>query len=219
MKERRALALDLGTHGFLRELRQLVEHRVRTVDSGEYIGAMSDEAEHCLILFSGTVEERHTARSGRYTVSRVYQCGHVILPPNSGPKSWDQISRVAITACEIGEARMDRFWHCLSNHAVLMKYYLGRCIHDLDHIMLRLVDTNLTSVRERLRRELLRRLDLQDEGQATINIRSHDEFAAYLGANRETLSREIARFSRLGAIETSRGQIIVRDASLLKSMY
>ncbi len=100
-----------------------------------------------------------------------------------------------------------------------MKYYLGRCIHDLDHIMLRLVDTNLTSVRERLRRELLRRLDLQGEGQANINIRSHDEFAAYLGANRETLSREIARFSRLGAIETSRGQIIVRDASLLKSMY
>lgn len=210
--------MEMDSEGFLGELRKLIENKIRSVSLGEHIRASADQAENCLVVFTGTVEERHTSISGRYTVSRVYRDGHVILPSRQGPEGWDQVSRVASSACEIGELRVDRFWNCLSEQTLLMRHFLGQCIHDLDHMMLRLVDVNLATVRERIRRELLRRVDLLGPGDGKIEIRSHDEFAAYLGANRETVSREIARFSRLGVIETSRGHIVVKDPELLRTV-
>ncbi|WP_300379050.1 Crp/Fnr family transcriptional regulator [Henriciella sp.] len=189
------------------------------MSEGDWIASYDGSSENCLIVFNGTIEERHTSETGRYTVSRVYSRGHVILPPGFRPDRLDQISRVAVTPCEVGETKTSIFWNYLLSRPELTQFFLAQCVEDLDEIMSRLVDANLVPVRERLRRELLKRANEQGSGQAAkIHIRSHDEFAAYLGANRETVSREISRLSRLGAIETSRGHILVTNVERLRTV-
>lgn len=206
---------DLNTSDFLSALEDLVVS-VRRVAEGDPLGPTGGAPGNCFLVLRGTVEERHTSESGRYMVARVFTRGHVMLPPASRADRLDQVSRVAVSACELGDMKCDLFRDRLCAQPELGQYFQAQCLEALDEATYRLVDTNLVSVRERVRRELLKRAGQHHSRLPTLRIRSHDEFAAYLGANRETVSREIAWFSRRGAIETYRGHIVVKDFELLK---
>lgn len=209
---------DRNATEFLQGLEETVT-KERHLSPGETLEVPGSRPDKCFIVFEGRLEERHTSESGRYTVSRTFQRGHVILPPALQGERLDQVSRVAVSACEVGETKASVFWDHLLARPVLTHLFLTLCLEDLNETISRLVDANLVPVRERVRRELLRRAgDASPGTRPQIHIRSHDDFAAYLGANRETVSREIAWFSRRGAIETYRGHIVLNNLELLKEL-
>lgn len=83
----------------------------------------------------------------------------------------------------------------------------------------RLFELSVMDVETRVRHHLVRTLieagQLHDGGLLDP-APSHGLIAAHVGANREAVSRAVARFRRAGMIESTRLRIVVRDARALE---
>jgi CRP-like cAMP-binding protein len=78
------------------------------------------------------------------------------------------------------------------------------------------------SLRERLRRELLRLAAAGEKVGRSIIIKpapTHQEIASHLGSHREAVTREFHRFEVDGLVEVHRRQICILDPERLKNLH
>ena len=92
----------------------------------------------------------------------------------------------------------------------------------LYHLTRQLEDLSLKEVSARLARYLLERCQ-ETHGRVAVGLAlelptTKTHLAAYLGTISETLSRTLARFKSLGAIEMEKGRITINDPALLQNI-
>lgn len=208
---------DHEAHDFVDELKSIIDTRLLHFENGEEVSLPDAGAGLCFVVIRGRVDDCYTAEDGRYTIGQVYRVGHVIFPDRATEPGWDHLSRVSVGKSAIGAMQAHEFWRLLNERPVLSQMLLKQKFEDLGGAISRLVDNNLVPIRERIRRELLRRLETADTPRKNhIWIKSHEQFAAYMGVNRETVSRELSTLARAGAIQTSRGIVKVLDVDRLR---
>lgn len=64
-------------------------------------------------------------------------------------------------------------------------------------------------------------LFLLEEQRTTLRSNlyiTHESIARHIGSSREVVSRELKKLSAIGAIETSRGRVLIRDTNKLESL-
>jgi CRP-like cAMP-binding protein len=114
------------------------------------------------------------------------------------------------------------FLQHLAASPALARNMLATMSRLLYHLTRQLEDVSLKEVSARLARYLLERCTeihgRIDAGLSFVLPTTKTHLAAYLGTISETLSRTLARFKSLGAIEMEKGTITIIDPELLQNM-
>jgi CRP-like cAMP-binding protein len=114
------------------------------------------------------------------------------------------------------------FLQHLAASPALARNMLATMSRLLYHLTKQLEDLSLKEVSARLARYLLERCTeihgRIDTGLSFVLPTTKTHLAAYLGTISETLSRTLARFKSLGAIEMEKGTITINDPELLQNV-
>ncbi len=114
------------------------------------------------------------------------------------------------------------FLQYLAASPALARNMLATLSRLLYHLTKQLEDVSLKEVSARLARYLLERCT-ETNGHVAPGLTfelptTKTHLASYLGTISETLSRTLARFKSLGAIEVEKGKITINDPQLLQNM-
>ena len=114
------------------------------------------------------------------------------------------------------------FLQRLTDSPTLARNMLATMSRLLYHLTKQLEDVSLKEVSARLARYLLERCQ-ETHGRIEVGLTfafptTKTHLAQYLGTISETLSRTLARFKSLGAIEMEKGRITIIEPTLLQTM-
>lgn len=129
---------------------------------------------------------------------------------------------VAITDCLLARMTSRQFFEMLRNDGVIATRLVELLVAKIRRLSERVFEVSTLSVRERVRRELLRLAVSGTRTGTGITIRpapTHYEFAALIGSHREAVTREFNRLEGQGTLQVGRQQIRIVAPQNLRDLY
>lgn len=169
-------------------------------------------------LLDGSVIGQMVAESGREIVFTEMQAGcHFgeLAALDGMPRSITVSARTASRVARLSGAQFSRIMHENAIVAVNLARELAARIRTMNERLFGLV---VHDVETRVRMHLLKLAQDQgalSDGGILAPAPTHEEMATYVGANREAVSRAIARLNKSGMIKASRKHIIFQDCDSL----
>lgn len=180
------------------------------------------EAQGFYLLVTGLVKLVKSSPDGKEYIIRLVQPGETF-----GEAVVFAASPYPATAIALEESQTlffpgKTFLQHLAASPALARNMLATLSRLLYHLTRQLEDVSLKEVSARLARYLLERCT-ETHGRIAPGLTfelptTKTHLAAYLGTISETLSRTLARFKSLGAIEMEKGKITIGDPHLLQNM-
>jgi CRP-like cAMP-binding protein len=180
------------------------------------------EAQGFYLLVTGLVKLVKSSPDGKEYIIRLAQPGETFGEAVVFADSPYPATAMALEDCQTLFFPKSNFLQHLAASPALARNMLATLSRLLYHLTRQLEDVSLKEVSARLARYLLERCQ-ETHGCIAMGLSfelptTKTHLAAYLGTISETLSRTLARFKSLGAIEVDKGKITINDPSLLKNM-
>lgn len=171
---------------------------------------------------SGLVKLVKSSPDGKEYIIRLVQPGETFGEAVVFADSPYPATAIALEDCQTLFFPKKTFLQHLAASPALARNMLATMSRLLYHLTRQLEDISLKEVSARLARYLWERCEEThgrvDRGLAFALPTTKTHLAAYLGTISETLSRTLARFKSLGAIEVEKGTITITDPVLLRNM-
>jgi CRP/FNR family transcriptional regulator len=180
------------------------------------------EPQGFFMLVRGLVKLVKTSPDGKEYIIRLVQPGETFGEAVVFADSPFPATAMALEDCRTLFFPKKAFLHYLAVSPALARNMLATMSRLLYHLTRQLEDVSLKEVSARLARYLLERCQ-ETHGRIAAGLTfalptTKTHLAAYLGTISETLSRTLARFKSMGAIEMEKGKITITDPALLQNM-
>jgi CRP/FNR family transcriptional regulator len=185
--------------------------------AGEYLLREGDTCPHFAIVVSGKLRIFMLGEGGQeitlYHVSGGEACPlHVSCILSDRPVPATARAEEPTEAIVV-PAEAFRSW--IAEHESMRTFVFQMFSTRLTEVMMLVEEVAFRRMDQRLARSLVDHL--ADGSRDSIEI-THADIAADLGTAREVVSRLLKEFERLGAIQLSRGRIVLCDASVLRGL-
>ena len=185
------------------------------VPAGQCVFSQGQQADHYLVVTSGSVKVFARSSEGREVVLYRVQAGEMCTLTTScmlGHANYpaEAITETGVRAKVLGAAEFERALHESAAFREFVFHSLGERLAEILQRMQTLV---LETVHLRLIRCLLSRTG--DDGVAHA---THEQLALEVGTAREVVSRHLKSLEREGLIETQRGRISVLRRKTLEAL-
>ena len=180
------------------------------------------EAQGFYLLVSGLVKLVKSSPDGKEYIIRLVQPGETFGEAVVFAESPYPATAMALEDSQTLYFPRKAFLQHLADSPALARNMLATLSRLLYHLTKQLEDVTLKEVSARLARYLLERCQ-ESHGRFAPGLTfelptTKTHLAAYLGTISETLSRTLARFKSVGAIEVEKGKITINDPQLLQNM-
>ena len=174
------------------------------------------------MVVTGLVKLVKSSSEGKEYIIRLVQPGETFGEAVVFADSPYPATAVALEDCQTLFFPKKIFLQYLAASPALARNMLATMSRLLYHLTRQLEDLSLKEVSARLARYLLERCQ-ETHGRVAVGLAlelptTKTHLAAYLGTISETLSRTLARFKSLGAIEMEKGRITINDPALLQNI-
>ena len=180
------------------------------------------EPQGFYLLVSGLVKLVKSSPDGKEYIIRLVQPGETLGEAVVFADSPYPATAIALEECQTLFFPKKAFLQQLAASPTLARNMLATMSRLLVHLTKQLEDVSLKEVSARLARYLLERCQEThgriDAGLSFALPTTKTHLASYLGTISETLSRTLARFKSVGAIEVEKGTITINDPALLQKM-
>lgn len=180
------------------------------------------EPQGFYLLVSGLVKLVKSSPDGKEYIIRLVQPGETFGEAVVFADSPYPATAIALEECQTLFFPKKAFLQQLAASPTLARNMLATMSRLLVHLTKQLEDVSLKEVSARLARYLLERCQEThgriDAGLSFALPTTKTHLASYLGTISETLSRTLARFKSVGAIEVEKGTITINDPALLQKM-
>ncbi|HEY8448867.1 MAG TPA: Crp/Fnr family transcriptional regulator [Bacillota bacterium] len=189
--------------------------RMRRVAAGSFVFFQGDPGEAVWFLVSGRVRIVKTAPDGTQRTLHICEPGDVFGAVVLFDRGEYPASAEALADSVVAYLRREDFDRVAAQLPQLSGALVGVLGTRLRRAHQRLLEFTATDTEGRLA-ELL--LQLADAKTFTIQQPpTHQELATYIGSARETVSRILSRWRRLGWIETQGRRLLIRNPEALKA--
>lgn len=195
-----------------------VDAQCRTYAPWEIIFNQNDRDRDVYFLLSGRLLAVHWTEDGReviFTSFNIGSCFGELAALDDQLRSLAVVARSEVTVVALRQAVFLQLFHEVRLFRERVTAALVGRVRSLTE---RNVQLTTFTVEQRVASYLIaagmERACLEDGG-VMIDAPTHGDIAATIGANREIVSRTMARLSRRGAIRTARQQIEFRNLSML----
>ena len=174
------------------------------------------------LLVTGLVKLVKSSPDGKEYIIRLVQPGETFGEAVVFADSPYPATAMALEDCQTIFFPKQAFLQHLAASPALARNMLATMSRLLVHLTKQLEDVSLKEVSGRLARYLLERCE-ETHGRIEAGLTfalptTKTHLAAYLGTISETLSRTLARFKSMGAIEMEKGMITITEPKLLQNM-
>ena len=207
---------DLGEAELARIAQSCV---VRAYERHAQISGEHDHASDVFFILGGSVRVNSVSAEGREIIFSELGAGDIFgefAAIDGQPRS---ATMVALSDCLLARMPGGKFFDLLRDNGAVSSRLVQLLVAKIRKMTERVFEVSALSVRERVRRELLR---LAADGEASgksVVIRpapTHYDIAARIGSHREAVTREINRLERDRLVEASRREIRILDIALLQ---
>lgn len=174
------------------------------------------------MVVTGLVKLVKSSPDGKEYIMRLVQPGETFGEAVVFADSPYPATAIALEDCQTLFFPKKVFLQYLAASPALARNMLATLSRLLYHLTRQLEDVSLKEVSARLARYLLERCQ-ETHGRIAAGLifalpTTKTHLAAYLGTISETLSRTLARFKGMGAIEMEKGRITINDPALLQKI-
>jgi CRP/FNR family transcriptional regulator, anaerobic regulatory protein len=194
------------------------EVRIASVPVGVLHCRQGEMCEHVTCVLAGSIRVFRLSPTGREVT--IY---HVIPGDMCVLSLVCAIAQVPFLACAQAESALEAalvrgcaFRDWLDRYEPLRRFAFEVVAARFSTVMQLVEDVAFGRMSRRVAEFILARFEANDQGPI-LSI-THEEIAAELGSVREVISRVLKSFQRSGGIEVARGQVIVRDRSVLAGL-
>jgi CRP/FNR family cyclic AMP-dependent transcriptional regulator len=197
------------------------QYPLRKYPKGQILIHAGDTPESIYYLVRGTVRQYDISYRGDEVVVNMFKSGAFFPMSIALAELPNKFFFDADKDIEVRVAPATEVVDFLRNHPDVTLNLLTRVYKGMDGLLGRVVQLMAGSARDRLVYELVieskRFGTLNPDGSYQLSI-SESDLAARAGLSRETVSREISKFTSSGQITVSHSGIVVKDLSILEQM-
>ena len=181
-----------------------------------------DRTNDIFFILNGSVRANSMSPGGREVIYSEYSAGGIVGEFSAIDGLPRSTAVFAVTDCVVARMPSKAFLELLRSNGKVATRLIELLVAKVRTMTERVFEVSALSVRERLRRELLR---LAVDGERTgkkIVIKpapTHYEIAAHIGSHREAVTREFNRLEAEKLLEVSRRQISILDIERLEREY
>ena len=194
---------------------------VFTARRRQIILVAGDTTTDCYLILSGRIQVSLLTPNGRETIVREIKAHHIFGEMSAldlRPRSADVVALVDSQLAKVSSDGLHRLISEVPNVAIWLAQHLTLQIR---HLTNRVYELSTMAAGSRLQCELLR-LCIESGiagDSATIEpVPTHAEFAAKIGTNRETVTREFGLLSMEGVLVQSGRQMIINSVDRLHDL-
>ncbi len=191
----------------------------RTYEKGAQILGDKDRTTDVFFILAGTVRINTVSPEGREVIYSEMSTGDIFGEFSAIDGLPRSTAVFATTDCVVAKMTSKKFFDLLRGNGAVAARLVERLVAKIRAMSERVFEVSALSVRERLRRELLRLAAEGERRGKMIVIKpapTHYEIAARIGSHREAVTREFNRLETESLLEVSRRQISILDLEKLR---
>lgn len=195
---------------------------IRDFEKDAEIVGEQEKATDVFFILAGTVRVTSFTSVGKEVIYSDISAGNIFGEFSAIDQLPRSASVVALTDCKLARMPATAFFALLQENGSVCVHLIELLVAKMRSMSERVFEVSALSVRERLRRELIRLAAANGEkGPQGITIRSaptHYEIAARIGSHREAVTREMNRLEQERLLETGRRSIRITDLPRLRKV-
>ncbi len=194
---------------------------IRTYEKDVEIFGEQEKTTDVFFVLSGTVRVTSFTSVGKEVIFSDIAAGNIFGEFSAIDQLPRSASVVALTECKLARMPAAAFFALLRENASVCVHLVELLVAKMRSMSERVFEVSALSVRERLRRELVRlALAIGKQDPQGVVIRpapTHYEIAARIGSHREAVTREMNRLEQEKILETGRKSIRITDLRKLRT--
>ncbi len=182
----------------------------------------NDRTDDVFFILAGAVRINSISAKGREVIYSECSAGNIFGEFSAIDGLPRSASVQALTDCTLARMPAAAFFNLLHSNAPVATKLVELLVAKIRKTSQQVFEVAALSLRERLRRELLRLAASGEKVGRTVVIKpapTHQEIASHLGSHREAVTREFHRLELEGLLEVRRRQICILDPERLERMY
>lgn len=180
---------------------------------GEIIIRPYDNVKSIFVIISGLVKSYTINKNGEEFTRIMYRENEIFPLSWIADRARNDVFYGAVSDCQIYLVPRDAFVEKLKTSVDVTYATLHKVIEQYTVLVSRIDNLEYKYARERLAFRLLllaaRFGEKQPDGSIVLPTLSQQDLGSTINLTRESVSRELARFERLGVLKTEKGKIIV----------
>lgn len=181
-----------------------------------------DPTNDVFFILHGSVRINSISSKGREVIFSELDAGDVFGEFSAIDGLPRSATIFALTDCVLARMTAKTFFALLHSNGPVATKLVELLVHKIRRTSEQVFEVTALSVRERLRRELMRLAAGGERVGRTIVIKpapTHYDIAAHIGSHREAVTREFNRLEAQGLLEVHRRQISILDFDRLEKMH
>jgi len=194
---------------------------IRTYDKTAQIVGQQDKTTDVFFVLSGTVRFSSYAPTGREVIYDDVSAGRIFGEFSAIDGKPRSATCLAVSDCTLARMTAAKFHDLLVANGAIAWRLVELLVAKIRPMSERVFEVSALSVRERVRRELLRLAETGSTSRDGIVIHpapTHYEIAARIGSHREAVTREFNRLEAENIVEVKRREIRIVDIGQLRSL-
>ena len=183
------------------------------------IAAEGDHSTDVFFILEGSVRVNSITRGGREVIFSDLVVGDVFgefAAVDHQPRS---ATLMALSNCLLARMTAERFFELLRENNSVAIHLIQLLVGIIRRTSERMFEMSALSLRDRLRRELLRLAEHCAHSGHSVVIHpapTHQDLAALIGTHREAVTKELSRLEGAQIVEVKRGEIRILDLRALE---
>jgi CRP/FNR family transcriptional regulator, cyclic AMP receptor protein len=177
-----------------------------------------DPTDDVFFILEGTVRANSMSSGGREVIYSELSAGDIFGEFSAIDRKPRSSAVFALTECVVARMSSAKFFELLRGNGHVATRLVELLVAKMRRMSERVFEVSALSVRERVRRELLRLANDGERQGRSVVIRpapTHYEIAARIGSHREAVTREFNRLETGRLLEVGRRQITIVDLERL----
>ena len=181
-----------------------------------------DRTDDVFFILAGAVRINSISSKGREVIYSECTAGNIFGEFSAIDGLPRSATVHAMTDCVLARMPAASFFELIHSNGPVATKLVELLVAKIRKTSQQVFEVAALSLRERLRRELLRLAATGERSGNSVVIDpapTHREIASYLGSHREAVTREFSRFESDGILEVHRRQIRILDLKRLERMH
>ena len=177
-----------------------------------------DPTDDVFFILEGKVRANSVSSGGREVIYTELAAGDIFGEFSAIDRKPRSSAVFAVTDCVVSRMSSAKFFELLRGNGHVATRLVELLVTKIRRMSERVFEVSALSVRERVRRELLRLANEGERQGRSVVIRpapTHYEIAARIGSHREAVTREFNRLEAERVLEVGRRQITIVDLERL----
>jgi len=195
---------------------------IRTYEKTAQIVGQQDKTTDVFFVLSGTVRFSSYAPTGREVIYDDVSAGRIFGEFSAIDGKPRSATCLAVSDCTLARMTAAKFHDLLVANGAIAWRLVELLVAKIRPMSERVFEVSALSVRERVRRELLRLAETSGstsrDGIVIHPAPTHYEIAARIGSHREAVTREFNRLEAENIVEVKRREIRIVDIGQLRSL-